>query len=325
LHETLTISEPRQAGLMLRHASERVAAAQLALEPPALPLALACLATGHAHRVRALLRAAGAAGAGTTLPLLLARHVAWTGDLATAAAVWAAARRAMAGAAAPDATGSAGSAGAGSDRGVGAAALVMAATLAGMERTASDLGDARLAASLRARSAAARAALEQHDSGGETGAVLVRALGLAPRDGGCAPASPPAGPAGDLQAAWHVLYLAHSVLGIDPDAARHRVALRPRLPPGWDELDVRNMAMGENGVAMAVRREPGRLLCRVEQHAGAIPVTALLELCLHEPVLGVEVDGRPAELAQRHVAGGTLLPVQLVLDHVRTVTVALAG
>jgi hypothetical protein len=66
---------------------------------------------------------------------------------------------------------------------------------------------------------------------------------------------------------------------------------------------------------------PRLLTVRLEQDAGAIPVTALLEPFVPGAVSAVRVDGRSASLAPRAVEGGTRVPVQLVLDRGRTLEI----
>ena len=114
-------------------------------------------------------------------------------------------------------------------------------------------------------------------------------------------------------------HVAFRTLGLEPDAARGRLRLRPRLDE-LQQIRARNIRFGDGNVSLSAVRADGRLTLRVEQEAGAIPVTVLLEPF----VLGAgraTIDGQPADLESQIVAGGTILPVQLVLDDARTLVV----
>lgn len=118
----------------------------------------------------------------------------------------------------------------------------------------------------------------------------------------------------------HLIHdIAFRTLGLEPDAARGRLRLRPRLN-GLEEIRVRNIRFGDGSVSLSAARSAGRLTVRVEQEAGAIPLTVLLEPFVRGHARAV-VDGQPADLEARVVTGGTILPVQLVLDDARTLVV----
>ena len=111
--------------------------------------------------------------------------------------------------------------------------------------------------------------------------------------------------------------------------------LRPRLYR-LDELHVRAILFGDASVCLRAAREHDRLTICAAQEAGSIPVTLLLEPFVMGPG-SATVDGRPADLEPRqvtrapelrwatrdpaHTAGGTILPVQLLLDDVRTLVI----
>jgi hypothetical protein len=326
-HPALEIIRPEDLGTTLRTA---VAACDDA--PGSLPVLLAALATGRFQRVRQALASLD----GALLAALLPRYAAWSADLATAAASWGRARDAALATAAASETGD----------------VVRAAALAGAERLASDLGDPATAARLRVAAREARSAL------------AARARPLDPRPGPTPPSSPGAGRAGPdaglaphearlatafdldlfLPDAFHplagqtptyappddaaaaVLELVHGVLGVQPDAIRHRLWLRPRLPPGCVALEVREITAGADAVRAQVELGTDRLVVRVEQDAGALPLTLLLEPYVPGAVVFAEVDGRTASLAPRPAGdGGSRLPVQLVLDHERVVEIGYAA
>jgi hypothetical protein len=229
---------------------------------------------------------------GAVLPALLARYVAWSGDLAAAVANWDRARIA-----AMDAR---------LDDDDDLALVTAAAAVTGAERLATDLGDPQLASRLLPRARDARAALQDRPLHAAA-RHLAACLDLLPPD------SAPTIPYGSVDAEL-LLDTVHVLIGVQPDAARHRLWLRPRLPAGWVALSVQDIQCGDDSVRLDADLLPGLLTVRLEQDAGAIPVTALLEPFVPGAVSAVRVDGRPASLAPRAVEGGTRVPVQLVLD-----------
>ena len=46
-------------------------------------------------------------------------------------------------------------------------------------------------------------------------------------------------------AATYVQALVQGLLGIEPDAANHKVALTPTLPKGWQRAEVNNLRVGD--------------------------------------------------------------------------------
>lgn len=284
---------------------------------PAAHTLLAALACGRAGTLRTLLRLAAAAARTSTptgleplLPLLAARFHAWTGDPGPAAALLPSLADALIGDAAP----------APADAVHG---LVRAAALAGVERMATDLGDAATAARLHRAGreiAAARPAGGRLDP---ADAVLAAALDHAPA--GVMATAAAADPAVLPSPALQVLHAVHVLVGAAPDAPRHRLWLRPRLPAGAQRLAMRGLALGEDGVAFEVRREGSGLVATVAQEVGPIPLTLLLELRVPEEPTGTTVDGQPAALTVSAGDGAWTVAVQLVLDHERTVGVDGAG
>lgn len=318
MRETLHLSRPAGSGAALERAVRLLDAAHvdgsiLTPDPDMLPRLVASLACGLTHPVRALLRSAAAEwDAASTrlpptavLPVAVARYTAWTGDLGTAAALWPAVHSAMAASATSTTE---------SD------AIATAAAFAGIERTATDMGDPQLAARLHTRARATRAELPTALSG--RGRRLATALGLI--DPATVPPDPPPGD-GVGGAADLVLHLAHEILGLQPDATRHRLWLRPRLPEGAEGIAAELIRVGEDSVSMAMDLEPGSVRLRVEQDAGAIPLTVVVELFLPGRPRLARVDGVAASLAPRPEGRGTVLPVQLVLDHERTLEVEFDG
>lgn len=209
---------------------------------------------------------------GQWLPLI-ARYLAWTGDLAAVRSWWPVVRE-------PGSV-------------TGSAAHQLAAV-------AEDLGDARAAAALR----------RLLRSDGATDRVSTRHGGVIHR-------------------------VVHELLGVEPDASRGRLVLRPR-PNAGGRLDVRGLAVGSASVDAAWQTSAARFHLEVRQSRGAAPLQLVLEPEVEgRAVVGVRVDGRPAELdieqvrpavhgvegAGRFTGGapGTVMalwrvPVQLALD-----------
>lgn len=121
-----------------------------------------------------------------------------------------------------------------------------------------------------------------------------------------------------------ILALSDDLLGARPDAARGRFRLAPRMPAGWNYYAVANLPMADNRLALRVDASPGSWRLRIEQTAGAIPVTAILEPVI--PTRGLTralVDDTPAALEPRMEPAGLRIPVQLVLDRPRSLTLEL--
>lgn len=113
----------------------------------------------------------------------------------------------------------------------------------------------------------------------------------------------------------------HGLLGAESDATRHRLRLRPQLPTAWKWLEARHLRIGDAEITFTYRREGSLHTYMIDQEIGGIPVTLILEPIVTGRVLAAMVDGHTAELDARPLGTGTLVPVQLVLDHPRTVEI----
>jgi hypothetical protein len=161
--------------------------------------------------------------------------------------------------------------------------------------------------------------------GDTAGADAWRAILHADQPGGAGlrPGGGPTGPHDeDGMAPLIIAGAVFGMAGVAPDAPKLRLRLRPQLPDFWNELRVRNLAMGANRFDISIRRHGDRRSYSVEQTAGAYPVRLILEIPVpNATARAMEVDGRPASLDIRPFGPGFLIPVQLVLDEVRTVAV----
>jgi hypothetical protein len=111
------------------------------------------------------------------------------------------------------------------------------------------------------------------------------------------------------------------LLGVEPDAVRGRLTLRPRPPAEWEHFQVRGLAMGDAAFSLAYRRTGSLHRLTVRQDRGPVPATLILELEIPGPLRAARVDGVSAQLAPVEGAhgGASRVPVQLALDHERVV------
>lgn len=253
-------------------------------------LVLAMLASGDPGPARAMVTARGwgpDASAVTGYLRVLAGYLAWTGDLATVKEAWSGARAGM------EAWLESAARGGSDGRGGILGELVV---------VAEEVGDEEMARRLRAAEGEGEGAPE----GG---------LEIEPAAGG--------GDDGDLaRSAALVEAVVRGLLGAEPDAPRGRLVLRPRLPASWRRFGVRNLVVGEAVVELEYQREGGRHRLTLRQARGGSPFRVILEPELAGGrLVGARVDGEPAELDAVPVAGRLRVPVQIVLDHERSVEV----
>jgi hypothetical protein len=120
--------------------------------------------------------------------------------------------------------------------------------------------------------------------------------------------------------------LAYGILGVEADATRHRLRLRPRLPAAWDRLAVTNLALGDAAVDLDYARDGDRHVFTLEQTRGAVPIRAILEAALPARELReAAIDGTPAQLDPLPSGGRMLVPVQLTLESKRTITLRVSA
>lgn len=258
--------------------------------------------------------------AGLLFLLLVARYLAWSGDLRGVRGLWPGVEAvigALAAAGWPDAAhaGLAGVLGGPDAADAGLRTTALTALAAGAE----EVGEREMATRLRGVAGGGDGGAP--DPGvGASGELRPRAPAEA---GGGSPSGAPVVAADDP--AGVLLERIGGLLGPFPDASRGRLELRPRPPEGWDWFEVRGLPVGTAAVDVAYRRDGDVQRFEVEQTRGAAPLqVALTPELAGGAVTAVRVDGKPAELDVERVGDRVRVPVQLVLDHVRTLEVECA-
>lgn len=116
--------------------------------------------------------------------------------------------------------------------------------------------------------------------------------------------------------------LVYGLLGAEPDAMRHSLRLRPQPPAAWDRLDIERLRVGDAEVALRYRRDGARHTFIAEQTSGPVPLRLVLEPALPaRRIAAARVDGRDAQLDARPFGERLLVPVQIVLDHERSLEI----
>ncbi|HEX9106818.1 MAG TPA: hypothetical protein VF832_06315, partial [Longimicrobiales bacterium] len=118
--------------------------------------------------------------------------------------------------------------------------------------------------------------------------------------------------------------VAYGMLGIEADAPRARLRLRPQVPAAWDRLEAERIRIGDAELRLTYARLESRHRFTLEPLAGAVPLRVVLEAAISgapSAVRGTWVDGRVASLDLRSWGERTLVPVQLVLDDRRVLEV----
>lgn len=320
VYQTLALSRPPELGIRLADAARDVAIQADSLDrldDAALPVILALLATGAFPAAARLIRQLAPSADPWALAAAAGRFAAWSGDLDALAPLRHHGLRLLdTDSPVPP------------DGAAGTDIVIAAAALAAVERNATDLADP-------ATAARAHAALRPLRNAIATGVpdervrLLADALGLDAGPRAAVSAAPSQAAQANSAPEWIVLHVVHQLLGVDPDATRGRLRLRPDLhgPAGTEAapilpLRLDGLAFADGSVMFEVEfEEDGALLYSLEQDSGAIPTTALLEPLLPGRPRAAEVDGRPADLRARQTSQGMVLPVQLVLDAPRRLRV----
>jgi|GEM_PF-2804739 len=114
----------------------------------------------------------------------------------------------------------------------------------------------------------------------------------------------------------------YGLLGVQPDAPKNRIRMRPALPAEWDSLELTNIPLADARIDLRYEQTANTHIFRLAQTAGAIPVRAVFEPLLPTArIEGIQLDGRPAELDIVRSPGGLTTPVQLDLDYERVLEI----
>jgi hypothetical protein len=218
---------------------------------------------------------------------LVAAYLAWTGDIGSTRTVWPRVRRLIGDSPKP-------------------ADSTLHAALPALAIAAETLGDNGLAAQIGALNEGATHADSRR----------VRASVRFPASADVACSTEPDVVLAPLSA------LVDGLLGAGPDAVRGRLLLRPAPPADWERYSVRGLRFGEASVDLAYERDGSRHQFRVDQPTGAVPIRVIFEpLVPGRAVVGAWIDGTSASLVPRPHPDGILVPVQIVLDHERSITI----
>jgi hypothetical protein len=121
-------------------------------------------------------------------------------------------------------------------------------------------------------------------------------------------------------AARPIASLVFGMLGVEPDAARGRLRLRPVLPRDWPELSLERLRMGEAHIDFRYQQNQDELQFSFNQVAGTVPMRVIFEpLIAASRIAGITVDGRPAALHLERQGERWSCPLQVVLDHERRI------
>jgi len=131
-------------------------------------------------------------------------------------------------------------------------------------------------------------------------------------------AGPPVDDPEDRDGSEGAIARVRRVLAPAPDASRSRLVLRPRPPATWDRFDVHAMAIGDASIDLEYRRSDRTHRFTVTQQRGSAPLRLILAPELPGGLRTARVDGSTADLEPVARGDRTGIPVQLALDHQRT-------
>lgn len=113
------------------------------------------------------------------------------------------------------------------------------------------------------------------------------------------------------------------VLGEQPDAEHHRLALAPHLPPGWDDLSVQRLRIGDTTMDVTLRRSENRIELQVRNEGAPIELTFMPMLPQGARFAGAQVDQHRVAGAMQHLGEKVSVPVLLQPDGaMHTVSIA---
>jgi hypothetical protein len=108
-----------------------------------------------------------------------------------------------------------------------------------------------------------------------------------------------------------------------PDPEKQRAVLAPRLPAEWSTFEVSNLRVGDDTMTLQFDRSGGTHTFVLKPLTGATPLRIVFEPALAAPGSSVtaQVDGVQADLNVRREGDRLVCPLQVVLDHARTVVI----
>ncbi|MGH7466999.1 MAG: hypothetical protein ACRENP_03340 [Longimicrobiales bacterium] len=119
-----------------------------------------------------------------------------------------------------------------------------------------------------------------------------------------------------------VLRFVNGVLGALPDAARHRIELRPAVPIDWAFLAVENLSLGDGQFAVRFARRDGWHTFALVPLSGTVPIRVIFEPWIAASgIRRVMVDGRTAALNLHRQGERWVCPLQVVLDNERVIAI----
>ncbi len=122
-----------------------------------------------------------------------------------------------------------------------------------------------------------------------------------------------------------ILPVALGLCGIEPEAARNRLRIRPRFPHTWQFAEIDNIRVGDARVRLTYSQDGDTHTFQASQVSGGVPARLILEPVMHGVrIESTSVDGEPAELGAVELGGRIMVPVQLVLDETRRLEVRIA-
>jgi hypothetical protein len=129
----------------------------------------------------------------------------------------------------------------------------------------------------------------------------------------------------DPGAARIINQFVYGLLGMEPDAVRQRVVVRPALPVEWDSLNVENLRLADAQFALHFERHAGTHTFALVPQSGTVPLRVIFEpMIAAQRITRVEVDGQSAALNLHRRADRWVCPLQIVLDHERRISIETA-
>jgi hypothetical protein len=116
-------------------------------------------------------------------------------------------------------------------------------------------------------------------------------------------------------------------LGFAPDPEKQRAVLAPRLPADWTTFEASNLQVSDDTITLRYERSDGTHTFILKPLTGATPLRIVFEpaVTAQDSTVTVHVDGVLAELNVRREGDRLVCPLQIVLDHQRTIVIDTAS